>query len=289
MRAGQGAGVTPQRALAPVVAAPNALSMPTAGLVAAQAAVATPVSIALGPLFLIFLKIGSVLFGSGYVLLAFLRADLVRALHWLTERQLLDAVAIGQVTPGPVFTTATFIGYILARYERRRSGDARHLPSRVRIRRAERSIGSATAPVSDRRSRARRSQRGLARTDGRRGVAAGPVGARRRDDSHRAVHRERAAPRPMARELGVARPRRRDRRAGCELSSLAAALVKPISGTCLGTFRTKSGRFADRGRALESPHCKRIRAPLARGCRNGDPGDDNVHQTARTTRQLPAR
>lgn len=66
-----------------------------------------------GTLFLLFLKTGSVLYGSGYVLLAFLRADFVTRLGWLSEAQLLDAVAAGQVTPGPVFSTATFIGYLL--------------------------------------------------------------------------------------------------------------------------------------------------------------------------------
>jgi chromate transporter len=64
-------------------------------------------------LFFTFLKIGSILYGSGYVLLAFLRADLVVRYGWLTDQQLIDAIAVGQVTPGPVFTTATFIGYVL--------------------------------------------------------------------------------------------------------------------------------------------------------------------------------
>lgn len=64
-------------------------------------------------LFFTFLKIGSVLYGSGYVLLAFLRADFVERLGWLTDQQLLDAITIGQFTPGPLFTTATFIGYLL--------------------------------------------------------------------------------------------------------------------------------------------------------------------------------
>lgn len=71
-------------------------------------------SLGLGRILAIFLKIGAVLYGSGYVLLAFLRTDLVVRLDVLTNQQLLDAVAIGQFTPGPLFTTATFIGYVLA-------------------------------------------------------------------------------------------------------------------------------------------------------------------------------
>jgi len=80
----------------------------------AVAAVGAAFPVGLVRLFLSFLKIGSVVFGSGYVLLAFLQAEFVEHLHCLTEKQLIDAVAVGQFTPGPVFTTATFIGYVVA-------------------------------------------------------------------------------------------------------------------------------------------------------------------------------
>jgi chromate transporter len=104
------ANVVARRSWSAPTAAWLAVGVPSS--LGTPAAAAVPVGLA--KLFAIFVKIGAVVFGSGYVLLAFLRADFVERTHWLTEAQLIDAVAVGQFTPGPVFTTATFIGYVVA-------------------------------------------------------------------------------------------------------------------------------------------------------------------------------
>jgi chromate transporter len=102
-------GILPGAGWGKIVGVPKIVG---GAMAVAVAGAAVPVGLV--RLFLSFLKIGSLIFGSGMVLLAFLQTEFVEHLHWLTEKQLLDAVAVGQFTPGPLSATATFIGYLVA-------------------------------------------------------------------------------------------------------------------------------------------------------------------------------
>jgi chromate transporter len=110
-----GMGEIPILAVAGAICVAGSQARPS-GLAAGAAAVglaAAPAAYSHWGLLAIFAKIGATLFGSGYVLLAFLQTEFVDRLHWITQAQLIDAIAVGQITPGPIFTTATFVGYLV--------------------------------------------------------------------------------------------------------------------------------------------------------------------------------
>ncbi len=203
-----------------VVAAGNARTLVPPGLLglafAGPSALAPATAAGAGPLLpqlaLVFLKVGSILFGSGYVLLAFLRPDLVERTGWLTDGQLLDAVAVGQFTPGPVLTTATFVGYLLARVPGAIVATvAIFLPSFVFVALSSPLIPAAQAIHLGRRVPGRCECR-LCRADGPGDVAAGTRRHRGLDD-RRARAGRRGAPARHAAQLRVAggrgRPGRR--------------------------------------------------------------------------------
>ena len=182
-----GAGLMMAALRRPAAASAGALAL----LPAAPTAIAAPAAFGLWPLFGVFLKIGAVLFGSGYVLLAFLRADLVERLGWLTERQLFDAVAVGQITPGPGVHHRHLRRLPARRALGRGRRHARHLPARLRVRGVERPAGAAAPAIADGRRGARRGQRRITGADG--GGHRGISGARLSSTFRRCSWRSRAA------------------------------------------------------------------------------------------------
>ncbi len=167
-----------------------------AALTAAATVAALPFS--LGRLFFSFLKIGSVIFGSGYVLLAFLQSEFVERLHWLTEKQLIDAVAVGQFTPGPVFSGS------------------------------ERAAAPADSPLAGDLSRARRGGCRLARADGR-GDLATREGCDRGSDDDCRICVERGCAAAFPRELGLADRGRGRGRVAARGRAVAAVLSSRFS------------------------------------------------------------
>ena len=182
------------------------------------AAAAVP-ALTLGALGLFFLKVGSVLYGSGYVLVAFLEGDLVHEYGWLTQQQLLDAIAIGQFTPGPVLSTAAFIGYVLAGIPGAAHQRRRHLRALIRLRRHPQPNRAPPAPLCMDGRLPRRRQRQRRRPHGR-----SPRPPDRRHSHSLACSSDRPARRsrgaPLARHLRLGRHRRRPARLAAHAARL---------------------------------------------------------------------